>query len=226
MKAQTGHLPCGRFGQATLLWAGMLLTGLLLAGCRSAPPAQLGVLDAGMAVPTAARGNTPTLVLALPNLPELLDRPQLVIRTHTNQVIFSDQVRWAEPLRQAIPRLMAQELGQRLNSGRVFVQSGNLQRLDPDYRLQLDVQRLDAIAGQGVDVDILWLLEPRQGKVLVGRTTLRQPLPATITAADGHLPFVETTRAALLQVARDVAGALAATASNKPLSPARTVPVR
>ena len=210
---------------------GPLMLALLLAvgsGCRTAPPPQLGVLDAGMSLPAATRGNTPSLVVALPSLPELLDRPQLVVRTHGNQAVFSDQVRWAEPLRQAITRLLAQELGQVLNSGRVFVQSGNLQRLDPDYRLQLDIQRLDAIAGQGVDVDILWLLEPRQGKVVVGRTTLRQPLPAAGTAAgDGHLPFVEATREALLRVAREVAKTLTATTASRPFTlPARTTPAQ
>jgi uncharacterized protein len=160
----------------------------------------------------ATRKGSPTLAVLPINLPELIDRPQLVVHSGGRQVRLLEQQRWAEPLRREIPRVVADDLGRLLNSSGIVALPPDLQALAPDYRLLLDVQRLDAIEGVGVDVDVLWFLSTRNSILRKGRTTLRlefqksTPFPTML---------IEAQREALQRVAADIAEAFnAATASS------------
>lgn len=179
-----------------------LLAALALHGCGSTPPAVYYTLDEGAAA-TPPRGASPSIAVMQASLPDLLDRPQLVVRTGGNQVLLSEQRRWSEPLRREIPRVLADDLGRLLDSSRVAALPMDARRFDVDFRLNLDVQRLDAVAGQGADIDILWRLEPRRGKAIIGRSTLREPASGTDPA-----DLVSALRRGLGRVAADIAAAI------------------
>lgn len=83
-----------------------------------APAPVFYTLDNGIEQP-GPQGATASIVITQTNLPELIDRPQLVTRTANNQVRIKEQQRWGEPLRRAIPRVLAMELGRKLDSGRI-----------------------------------------------------------------------------------------------------------
>ena len=70
----------------------------------------------------------------------------------------------------------------------------------------LDFQQLDAVVGQGVDVDALWRLEHISGNLSIGRSSFRQPLAA---AADDESALVIAQRQALRRVADDIAKEIA-----------------
>lgn len=166
----------------------------LLAGCASSPVPTYYSLDLG-AAPLAATGNTPSVAVGLSALPDMLDRPQMVSR-QGYEVRMSEQNRWAEPLRRAIPRVLAGEIGSLLNSSQV---SAGTSFANPDYRVMLDVQRFDVLAGSGVEVDILWRIEGRSG-ARAGRSTLQEPI-----AGSGIPAQVEAQRRALTRVAAAIA---------------------
>ena len=178
-----------------------LLASVLLGACGTTPPAAYYSLDDG-AMSVAARGTTPRVAIVQAKLPDALDRPQLVIRRGSNRLQLSEQQRWAEPLRYEIPRVLADDLGRLLDSSRVAAMPVDAQRFAADFTVQLDVQRLDLVDGQGVDLDLMWLLEPRQGQVSVGRSTLHEPL-----AGGGNDPaaLVAAARRALDRAAADIA---------------------
>ena len=183
----------------TLLCA--LLAGLALNACGTTPaPVYYALDDQVMSI--AARGTTPSVAIVQVKLPELLDRPQLVTRSGGNRVQISEQQRWAEPLRNEIPRVLASDLGRLLDSSRIAALPVDVQRFAADFRVQLDVQRLDAVEGQGADIDLLWFLESRQGQVSVGRSTLREPLAAT---GGDPAALVAAVRRALGRVAAEIA---------------------
>ena len=177
-----------------------LLASVLLGACGTTPPAAYYSLDDG-AMSVAARGTTPSVAIVQAKLPDSLDRPQLVIRSGGNRLQLSEQRRWAEPLRSEIPRVLAGDLGRLLDSSRVAALPVDVQRFAADFNVQLDIQRLDLIEGQGVDFDLMWLIEPRQGQVSVGRSTLHEP------AAAGNDPgaLVAALRRALGRAAVDIA---------------------
>lgn len=68
-----------------------------LGACASAPLPSHITLDDGL--PLAKSSITPGIAVVRANVPELIDRPQLVLHSDGHQVALSDQYRWAEPLR-------------------------------------------------------------------------------------------------------------------------------
>jgi uncharacterized lipoprotein YmbA len=179
----------------------MLLAGLGVTACSSSPPVSFYTLDGGP-LPSAARGNTPSVLISQVQVSELLDRPQLVSRVG-NQVRLSEQHRWADPLRRSIPRVFADELGRALDSVNVRTAMSALGSDNVDFRVQLDVQRLEAVGDTVVSVDVLWRIENRQGAVSHGRTTLEQPFEGNGPAAQ-----IAAQRRALVRVAEDVAATI------------------
>src|SRR5690349_11809327 len=91
--------------------------------------------------PSAAAEGAPSVAVVSVSVPDLVDRPQIVVRAGPNQVGMSEQARWAEPLRGAIARVVAASLAAAMN-GKVAPQRG-----DPDYRVTLDVQRFESTLG-------------------------------------------------------------------------------
>lgn len=171
----------------------------LLVGCSSSPPTRYFTLSDGdtEALP---QGVTPSIVITQTTLPELIDRPQLIIRQTDNRVSVDELQRWAEPLRRDIPRVVANELGRQLGSSRVLSLPTDGQNFDADYRLLLDVQRLEAINGQGAQVDIMWRLISRQGKLITGRSNLREAIASSDTES-----LVSAQRRLLKAVAAEIA---------------------
>ena len=92
---------------------------LLVAACGSVPPQNYYVLtpvaapaNAGaMPVPNAAAID---IVVEQAHVPQLVDRPQLVISHSDHRVTILEQQRWAEPLRVAIPRVIARDIEREL----------------------------------------------------------------------------------------------------------------
>lgn len=188
------------------LAAGMLA---LLVGCGTSPAPRYFTLGDSSLL-SVPQGRTPSIVIAQTNLPELIDRPQLVLRQADNRVRIDEWMRWAEPLRRDIPRVLADELGRLLDSGRVLSLPVDGQGFDADFRLLLDVQRLEAVEGQGAQVDIVWRLVPRQGKPIFGRSTLRES-----SVSNEPEQLVAAQRRALKAVAEDIARQVRLTTANK-----------
>lgn len=173
----------------------------LLSACSGSPPTRYITLDDGRP-PLAKSSISPGVAVVRANVPDLIDRPQVVLRAEGNQVTLSEQYRWAEPLRREIPRLIAKDLGQLLNSSRVAALPAEEAGFTVDFKLSLDFQQLDAIVGQGVDVDVLWRLEDRSGQSRVGRSNFRQPLAGALTDTPA---LVSAQREALRRVAGEIA---------------------
>lgn len=184
----------------TLLCA---LLPLALGACASSPPIHYLSLDDGQ---PAAVGSPIGLRVAVTqvNLPEIIDRPQLVVRSGGHQLQLSDQYEWAEPLRRQIPRLIARDLGEALDSGRVVALPVDAQDFDPDFKVVLDIQRLEVIDGQGVDLDVVWRVDTRDGKTFFGRSLVQEPLKIA-SEADGYQAAVAAENRAFRSVSANIA---------------------
>src|SRR4051794_33515633 len=89
-----------------------------IAGCGSAsPPASFYTLDAtSPAAPGTVAAAAYSIVVGPVTVPDMADRPQMVLRTKPNQVEIAELARWAEPLRDAIPRVVAVGMQKRLTN--------------------------------------------------------------------------------------------------------------
>lgn len=184
-----------------------LIAGMLCA-CASSPKADFYTLS-----PVAPQASNPpatpvTVLIGVVTVPELVDRPQLVVRTGDNKVDINEFARWADPLKSQIPGVIRADLARLLNSPLVSTYAiGG----DPAsaFRVQLDVQRFDAALGDAATVDVLWsVLPPGKKPLLSGRSTVREPC-----AGAGFDAVVAAYSAALATVSRDIAAAI------RPVSP-------
>ncbi|HTY04381.1 MAG TPA: PqiC family protein [Rhodocyclaceae bacterium] len=178
-----------------------------LGACANSPAVQYFTLDDGR--PAAMQSQAgPSIAIAQVNLPELIDRPQLVVRAPGHQVEINDMYAWAEPLRQQIPRLLAKSMGEELDSFNVVSLPMDAQDYDMDFYVTLDIQRLEAIAGEGVNLDVIWRVVSREGDVLTGRCMVSEPLTAKESENEYRTAVAAQSRA-LKSLARKIAGVIA-----------------
>ena len=150
-----------------------VLLASALGACASSPPATYFTLDDDKTISTA-RSSEGVGVAIIVNLPDLIDRPQLVVRTAGHQVKLSEQHRWAEPLRNQIRRAIARDLDEALDSRDALV----------DVKVTIDIQRLEVVAGQRVDLVASWHVRPRKSPAFLGRSSLSEEIAAGTQAND------------------------------------------
>jgi len=189
-----------------LAMSAMLAALATLAGCASAPERFYALSFPGDESPPGPADDPPgpTVVVAPAAVPELVDRPQLVTLTGAHQVVILEQQRWAEPLRAAIPRVVADGLGRQLGAAQVSTRDEALR--SPDCRVYLDVRRFDARREVAVDLEALWTVACASGGRRAGRTVAREPIRGASTEA-----IVAAQERALRGLTLDLARALRAT---------------
>ena len=95
-------------------------------------------------------------------VPEALDRLQIVLRVAPNRYAISDTERWLEPLKREIPRVIANEVGQRLHAARVaaHLQHGGQ---NADYQVLIEVLRFESMPGASITLEAAWSVRNRAG---------------------------------------------------------------
>ena len=169
-----------------------LLLALVLTGCMGNPPRE-SFFTLNAPEPPAAAADAPSIAVGPVTIPAIVDRPQIVVRLGPNQVQIVEQSRWAEPLKGAIPRVVAANLagalGARLAPGR----NG-----DADYRIALDVQRFES-PSDAVLIEALWTVTSKDGRK-TGRSIVREKI-----AGPGYGALAAAHSAALAAMSREIA---------------------
>ncbi len=152
---------------------------LILAGCGRSPQTTFYTLTPLVAEMTTPRVPGASIAIASVTLPELVDRPQLVVPDAGTRVAILESHRWAEPLKSAIPRLLADNISRLMNSDRVAAYPQHAAN-SADYRLFVDFQRFE-LTGNTVVVDALWEIRSAKGaQPLTGRSKMLE----TVGSAD------------------------------------------
>jgi len=182
---------------------GLTLALALLAGCGSSPKTNFYTLNTIPATDQTITTSVAPYTIAIGPviIPELIDRPQLVTRRGSNQVAINEFERWAEPLQNEIPRLIAGQLRQILDAQvSTYPQTTH----GKDLILTLEVQHFESTPGDAATIELLWTLRttkeqpPQQGRALV-----REPVSDTsyeaLVAAHGR---------ALTKISQEIAAAI------------------
>jgi len=185
-----------------------LLLSLGLGACASSPPLRYYALDDGQPM-AVGQPNGVSVAVVQVNLPELVDRPQLVARSNGHRVQMSETDRWAEPLRRQVPRLLARDLGVALDSGRVVALGVDVREFDIDFKVTVDVQHLEVVLGQRVELDAVWRVERRNGPTVFGRSQVVKGLTDK-AIADDYAAAVEAERQVFGSLAKDIAAKISA----------------
>lgn len=182
--------------------AALLAVGFF-AGCGSLPVENFYALtaDAPLPVPTSSSGLD--VFIGPVTLPEMLDRPQLVIQLSPNRIVVLEQQRWAQPLASEIQRVVALNLQRQLYNSRIATrrQAG---ATDTAVRVTLEVQRFDTILGKEISIELSWLVEqPAKGVAVRGHAVAREAV-----SAPGYDAIMAAHSRALAGLSREVADAI------------------
>lgn len=189
--------------------APLLLGGAaLLAGCAGgSPPARLYQLRAEtpQAVPAPA-ATSAVLQIGRVQVPAYLDQDTLLMPTGQAGLQQLTGHRWAEPLRDAVPRLLQQDLSRLLGSDKVWGRPTPA-GVQPTLQLQVEIQRLDADpGGSAVGLQARWTLNDPAGKQPPRVQEVRLSAPSGASTPDA---MVAAHRQALWLLAQRIAASVA-----------------
>ena len=190
----------GRVALAALCGASVLLA---LAGCGSTPVTHFYTLSPAQA-PAPAAANAPTVAIGAVQLPDGLDRPQIVLRGAGNQVSFSEFERWLGSPRDEIALAIAGGLKQALGGASVYAYPMSA-GMSADVSVLLHVQRFDSVLGEAATVEVLWQVVPAKGAARKGQSSVREPV-----GGPGYEALVAAHGRALAAVSRDIANEIRA----------------
>jgi uncharacterized protein len=135
---------------------GLVLAGLVvLSGCAAGPPPNLYVLDLPEIARLAGIERGLTVGVGPVEMPQYLDRTQIVTRATANRLETSENHQWAEPLRNSVSRVLVVTLARDLDSNRVYLVPRRI-RTALDYRVEVDIGRLDGALGEAVVLGARW----------------------------------------------------------------------
>ncbi len=126
-------------------------------GCASSPPARFYLLN----VPARGQKTQPEhsstdRVSLQVQVPEYLDRPQIVVRKGENRLSLSELDRWAEPLSRMITRVLSQELAAGPSPVRVNAPGSSAE----ESQIWVQILRLDGTPGGSVHLAADWRIAP------------------------------------------------------------------
>jgi uncharacterized lipoprotein YmbA len=186
----------------------LLIAPVFLAGCFGGTAMKesyynLSAVPGGAA--PAPSGTGPSIHVAAALVPEAVDRNAMVIRTGPNRVEIDDSSLWVEPLKAAIPRVLAEDLRRELGTDRVT--SGRSGPYAPDFAVTVDVQRFESSLDAGATLEAAWTVAPTGSKAAEarksGRTVITEPLPSRDAAG-----IAAAHSRALARMAAEIAAAI------------------
>lgn len=173
-----------------------------LAGCGSSPTVHYYALDSiGGGIAENSAG-APIVAVGAFRMPEYLNRSQMVSRGPGAEILVDDFNRWAEPLDDAIHRVLASNLDLLLESA-VVVAYPSSAALKPDYRLTGRFARFHAGPDGDVILEVQWGLVDSNGNTMLAPRRVRFESQAVRPGEPGAI--AEAMSDMLAQFCRDVA---------------------
>jgi uncharacterized lipoprotein YmbA len=187
-----------RIGAALALALALTATGCLSSGGRN-QPIRYWVLEAlpGPPEPSAERR---LLGVGPIGVPAHLDRPGIVTREGENRLRVSSLDQWGEPLARGISRVLSENLSV-LTPGLKTIEFPWRGPVAPPLQLAVSVTRLDARAGQEVELLVNWALTSTEDarELAIDSTWLREP-----TTEGGVEGVVAALSRALEKLSREI----------------------
>jgi len=143
-------------------------------------------------------------------IPEYLDRPQIVKRVNDNEVVPSEFHRWAEPLKKMVPRIIAANLSALLNTDHIYTYPKQT-LFKTDYYLVVDLLRLDN-DGKGDAVLVARWAVSRSGSDDV--LTIEKKEYRESPTGDDYGTFVALHSRNIEKLSRDIAEAIVTLSRN------------
>jgi uncharacterized lipoprotein YmbA len=148
-------------------------------------------------------GSQSTVLVGPISLPGQIDRPQLVVREGAYQVSISELERWAVPLKEALPELLARRLT--TDSGhRRFVAMTSAAIVAPEARVSVDFTSFDVSRSDGARISAHWVYR----SIVANATTEGDGFAHADVTGTGYEGLIDALRRASLALADKIASKL------------------
>ena len=183
-----------------------LLFSFLAGGCAKGPPPNLYMLDLPFGTELAGIEKGIAVGVGPVELPQYLDRPQIITRDGTYRLQASDAHVWAEPIKSSASRVLVVTIAAALDSNRVYIIPTRT-RTPLDWRVTIDVGRFDGAIGGEVLLAVRWSLFRGDDKnVALTRVSIVEE-PVT---GESYAALVSAQSRALSRLAEEIAAAIKA----------------
>ncbi len=148
----------------------VLILGALLAahfGCASSPPSRFYLLSSldiiSPETKPPAEERCFSIGIGPIRIPDYLDQPRIVTRGAPNEIALAEFDRWGEPMKDNLTRVLAKNLSILLCTKTIafFPWRGGI---PIDYRIEMEVLRLDGSLGGNVTLEAWWMVFSGDGK--------------------------------------------------------------
>ncbi len=182
------------------LTAIVLIVGLsLVSGCSS-PTTRFYVLAALPAPQPAGAGQEIAVGVGPVELPDYLDRPQIVTRSGQNELNLAEFDRWGEPIKDNATEVLAENLAVLLPSKKISVYPWK-RSTSVDYQVVVKVIRFDRAEGGETVLRTRWNILNGEGTELYSRESRYVENPS----GKDYAATVAAMDRALAQFSREVA---------------------
>lgn len=129
-----------------------------LTGCAATPPSRFYVLGPVASDPTVIpAASAPAIGVGPVNLPDYLDRPQIVVRSGAYELRYDETHRWAENLQDNVSSVLAENLARLVPTDQVArFPWGRATAVD--FQVVANISRFDAEANGTVVLSVRWKL--------------------------------------------------------------------
>ncbi len=180
---------------------------LLVGACGSSPPVRYFALSPMDSVQQQDPDDAVTLGVGPLRLPEYLNRSQIVTRGGGSELEVDEFSRWAEPLTQALHRVVSTDVDNMMNGVMVIAFPWEaVVHNEVDYRLLGEVTRFDADRSGRVVLDIQWGITDTTGQAAV--VIRRSKYETRAARPDDPAIVVSAMNDALAMFSRDVVSEL------------------
>ncbi|MFZ7125612.1 MAG: PqiC family protein [Desulfobacterales bacterium] len=185
----------------------VLSVGWVLGCMGQTPPASFYDLSVDAAMGSALRAGPSVSAVGIGpvRIPDALDRLQIVTRQSPQRLDVSEFHRWGSRLREALPRVVAENIAALMPGTPVVVLPWvGIGR--PSHRVTLDVVRFDGNPGDQVILAVNWsIVTPGEdAQTVLRRSRIEEPV-----ASDSYADYVAAQSRALsalsLEIARELA---------------------
>ena len=189
----------------------IMICWLVLAGCLGGPSAPTDFYMLSPLSPSQAGTSTATaegrirIGLVTVVVPEYLNRNEIVVNLDNTVYQLAEFNQWAEPLNVNLTRVLAENLTNLLRGDLIDVFLASDSSIPADYRLEVDVLRLDGNLGGQVALISQWaLLEAEEDDLILMRRSEYQELAADNT----YKGLVLAKSRTIETLSRDIAAAI------------------
>jgi uncharacterized lipoprotein YmbA len=189
----------------------ILICWLVMAGCLGGASAPTNFYMLSSLSPTQAKTAAASaesrirIGLATVVIPEYLNRNEIVVNLDNTVYQLAEFNQWAEPLNDNMTRVLAENLTNLLQDDSITVYLSSDSSIIADYRLEVDVLRLDGNLGSQAALVVQWaFLEAEEDElILMRRSEYQEP------AADNTYKGLVLAKSRTIEtLSRDIAAAI------------------